>query len=307
LGVRTSIPSLVVALVLGACQLSSSGQAVPTTRPGSAASAGCASPARLPPIVTVRVDGQDRQAIVRGNETIPWPQPLVLLFHGYGDTGIGMETETGFSGRGLDEGFIAVYPRAQGDPSRWEFATDADIDFVVALLEKLEGSLCIDVNRVFATGMSMGGGMANFVGCRLSDRIAAIAPVAGTYGPAYGEPCKPDRPIPVLAIHAKGDHVVPYDGGAVDKGRLGIPPVVSVEDWADGWARRDGCQDGPTEQPVNGAMRLTWTDCDTDVQLYRLEGGGHVWPGGPGDADKEVLASDLIWTFFSRLSLGAAQ
>jgi polyhydroxybutyrate depolymerase len=256
--------------------------------------------------VSLTVNGQDREAIVRGNETIRWPQPLVLLFHGYGDTGIGMETETGFTGRAFDEGFIAAYPRAQGDPAKWQFATDADIDFVTALLDKLEGSLCIDERRVFATGLSMGGGMANFVGCRLSDRIAAIAPVAGTYGPDYGEPCGPERPVPVLAMHAQGDHVVPYDGGPVDEGRLGIPPVIPVEEWADGWARRDGCQHGPTEAPAGGAVRLRWTGCDAHVDLYRLSGGGHVWPGGPSDADKEISASDLIWDFFSRQALQPA-
>jgi polyhydroxybutyrate depolymerase len=48
-----------------------------------------------------------------------------------------------------------------------------------ALLDDIDGSVAIDRTRVFATGISNGGAMSHRLGCKLSDRIAGIAPVGG--------------------------------------------------------------------------------------------------------------------------------
>jgi len=46
------------------------------------------------------------------------------------------------------------------------------------------------------------------------------------------------------------------------------------------------------------------------VVFYRIEGGGHVWPGGPklqevvlGKVTREIDASTLIWEFFSQFTI----
>ena len=54
-----------------------------------------------------------------------------------------------------------------------------DIAFIGALLDAVEQSVCVDASRVYATGVSNGGGMVARLACELSDRLAAIAPVAG--------------------------------------------------------------------------------------------------------------------------------
>lgn len=136
------------------------------------------------------------------------PKPIVLVFGGYRDTPTITEEMTALSAKADSAGFLAVYPSALGDPAKWDVAGDSD-KFIQTLLDRLGRESCVDPNRVFATGMSMGAGMANAVGCRLSDRIAAIAPVSGVYGPNWADPCRPGHPVPVLAFHGLADPIVP--------------------------------------------------------------------------------------------------
>jgi polyhydroxybutyrate depolymerase len=60
---------------------------------------------------------------------------------------------------------------------------------------------CVDPARVYVAGMSLGGGMANVVACTMAEKSAALATVAGAYGPNWGDPYKPTRPVPVIAFH----------------------------------------------------------------------------------------------------------
>ena len=169
----------------------------PTSQLPARPSAGCATDASsaTPGSVTVNVGGRSRDALVH----LPYgagrgPLPLVLLFHSWAGNPEDVAADTAFSSLADRAGFVAVYPRAIGDPHTWDLAGTSDIAFVAALLTTLEAVVCIDLSRVFAAGFSMGGGMANVVGCRLADRIAAIASVSGLYGPRWGEPCQPSRP-----------------------------------------------------------------------------------------------------------------
>ena len=62
---------------------------------------------------------------------------------------------------------------------------------------KLEG--CIDPKRVYATGYSMGGGMAYFLACYAADVFAAVAPSSFDMVVMDQIPCKPARPITVVS------------------------------------------------------------------------------------------------------------
>ena len=44
-------------------------------------------------------------------------------------------------------------------------------------------------------------------------------------------------------------------------------------------------------------LRHETCDEDATLELYVVEGGGHVWPGAPG-ATQEISATDLMWDFF---------
>ena len=235
------------------------------------------------------------------------PVPLVLAFHGFSGTSAEMEDWFGLSAMADEAGFIVVYPQGIGDPPQWDLPGSSDTTFVDALLTAASVQLCIDPLRVFATGWSIGGGMTNVVACRLADRIAAVAPVDGLYGPAWGDPCTPSRPVPVIAFHGQADNFVPYAGGqAMDQ------PVIGVEEWAAAWAERDRCSSGPVQQASIGDVEpLFWVGCAAPVELYRITHGGHTWPGQGedgafGHVTKDISANDLMWDFFVANPLPAA-
>lgn len=92
-----------------------------------------------------------------------------------------------------------------------------------------------DPARIFATGLSNGGTMANRLGCDLSQFFAAIAPVAGAHSGFLL--CDVSQAISVLAIHGTDDNVIPYEGNGED-----VPPVRM---WVEAWAERDGCALAP--------------------------------------------------------------
>ena len=107
--------------------------------------------------------------------------------------------------RVLDARSLAVvYPQALNSPAAWNLSTGTpDLAFVTAMLDEIEGDLCVDTNRIFMSGFSMGAMLTSLAMCGpLSARIAAVAPVAGMLNPAG---CAPQRAVPA------------YDGGvAVD-------------------------------------------------------------------------------------------
>src|SRR3954465_1012240 len=108
------------------------------------------------------------------------PVGLVLAFHGAGGTGDGFAGATGFSDPADDHGFAVLYPSAAAHQF-WSLNDQmgtTDLDHLRALVEQALELACTD--RVFATGVSNGGGFAARVGCELED-VSAIAPVAGGY------------------------------------------------------------------------------------------------------------------------------
>lgn len=199
-----------------------------------------------------------------------------------------------------ESGFIVAYP--DGLDSAWQVGPgsggEADLQFIRDLITSIEKKYNIDTKRVYATGISNGGGMVNWVGCNLADMVAAIAPDSGGYN--FWQDCHPSRPVPVLAFHGLDDHIIPYSG---DTPEAASPPI---EVWASAWAERNGCSTSPSvTTPVDTVTVQTWSNCinNADVILYTLANHGHSWPGSATGVAYEttsqaVRATDLIWDFF---------
>ena len=94
-----------------------------------------------------------------------------------------------------------------------------DVAFISATIDRLEAGDGVDPDRVYVTGLSRGAMMTYRLGCELSGRVAAIAPVSGNMATADGSadvPCTLDRPVSVLAIHGTADGTIPIAGGKTD-------------------------------------------------------------------------------------------
>jgi polyhydroxybutyrate depolymerase len=225
------------------------------------------------------------------------------------------------------EDFIVVYPDGSGRLEdkllTWNsgnccgYALDHKIDdvgFIRALIETLQRDYPINAQRIYATGMSNGGMMSYRIGCELSDKIAAIAPVAG----ALNVECRPTQPVSVIAFHGTDDQHVLYDGG---KPKIQADPHPredkSVAYAMNFWAQHNRCAMTPARDErgtpalsgANGIIHDTYANCANGiaVELYTIKGSGHAWPGGKsylsGDTPtREISASELMWEFFKRHS-----
>jgi len=233
-----------------------------------------------------------------------WRYPLLLAFHGSGGNGRGMAADTELSTLADEHAFIVVYPDGTKggfwNVGPYSDTTADDVAFISQLIDVLSQRLCIDHRRIFATGISEGGGMAHRLACDLALRIAAIGPVAGGY---IDTACHPQRPVSVIAFHGTADPLVPYHGGRLRCRTVkGCAPgrLPDIPTWARGWAFLDGCRQGPTvfmhAQDVT-AVRYTRCHGHAEVQLYTIRDGDHAWPG-PGTGTPTIDASELMWSFF---------
>ena len=212
---------------------------------------------------------------------------LVIVLHGSRGTGLEAQTGTGFDAQAHRLGWIAVYPDGYSDG--WEpygcchHAGVDDVAFIGALIDRLEATDRVDPDRVYVTGISRGGMMSYRVGCELSSRIAAIAPVAGNMatkdGSAREVGCRPARPVSVLAIHGTLDPYAPYAGGY---SALGHWTYASFNDVIGVWRENDGCADS-SSMSVSGPTTTTIWPCraGSTVETKLIEGGQHYWPGSP--------------------------
>jgi len=184
-----------------------------------------------------------------------------------------------------------------------------DVQVLSRVIDIVSRKFCTASRRTYAAGFSGGARMVSALACRIADKLAAIAPVAGLRAgrPAPDEPsvpevhdCLPARPVPVLAFHGQQDHVNPYLGNADLRWGYSVPVGIQT------WARLDGCQRGPQASPISeNVSRLTYTDCrdNVTVGLYRIANGTHAWPAptelpdGHGVAH-EINASRIMWAFF---------
>jgi len=269
-------------------------------------------------IKTMIHDGIQREyrlyvpSIYDGSESVP----LLFNLHGYGSNAVQQEVYGDFRSIADTANFILVHPDGTDDMSGTAFwnafgspsETVDDIGFISALIDTLADDYNIDLNRVYSTGMSNGGFMSYTLACQLSQRIASIASVTGTMVTFNLNACNCQHPMPVMQVHGTLDGTVPYNGNAQG--------FVAVEDLVDHWVDFNNCNTTTVETSVPDvnitdgctADRFVYSDGtnDASVELYRINGGGHTWPGAPvviGVTNQDFSASVEIWRFFSQYSL----
>jgi polyhydroxybutyrate depolymerase len=211
-----------------------------------------------------------------------------------------------------ENGLIVVYPQGTGrGPKSWEMMGSEtpsrmpDVLFISQLIDKLESSYNIDKTRIYANGMSNGGGMAFVLSCTLADRIAAVGMVSAGLDPDWSW-CTDHKPVPVIAFHGTADPVCPYNGGP---SKLAGGTLPNVPEFFTKWSRRNQCAPNAIESAAaTGVTRRQYTGCTNEaaVVLYTIKGEGHQWPGGRrvaaewllGPYSQNIDATSQMWAFF---------
>ena len=259
--------------------------------------------------------------------------PLVIAMHGRGGEGESMilVTRRGFNQLSDREGFIVVYP--DGIEKNWndgrmdEESDDRahkenidDVGFISALIDKMIKDYNVNPKRVYVTGISNGAIMSYRLACELSSKITAIAPVDGNIPYLLLNECTPARAVSVLAINNVDDPLVPFEGGEIwgHFHRVKLGRVLSVNESISFWVNKNKCspipfiEQEPDRDPYDGTRVLRKEfrkgTGGTEVILYKIDGGGHTWPGGLqylpawliGKTSRDIDANEVIWSFFKR-------
>lgn len=191
------------------------------------------------------------------------------------------------------------HPPECGEPVRCNWATcHDDLGFVEALLDRLEDELCVDLDRVYATGMSNGGMFAHRLGCAMPERFAAIAPVGGTL--ARGFKCAPRAPLAMMNVYGRHDDYVSQRGDTSSDGYYYEAATEVLALWAGAESQR--CDPATTvyetgQDGVAGLACVQHDACASGAEVVHCEwDGAHDWPR----AGDHAFGNDLIWEFFSR-------
>jgi polyhydroxybutyrate depolymerase len=228
---------------------------------------------------------------------------LIVDFHGANSNMREQAIYSGFDAIADRDGFVVATPNGIDAAVRqWRFlGTKDDVNFAVAIVQSLVRDACVDASHAYATGISSGGAMTASVACQASTTFAGFAPVAADF---YLPPiCDQAKRRPIIIFHGTADPVVPYGGGHV--GTSAGLPVGAAEATAAAWAHHNGCKPGPVQTRVSSQVtRLRWNGCVQPVVMYRIEGGGHTWPGAAIDVPlglttKQISASTQMWKFFT--------
>ena len=239
------------------------------------------------------------------------PTPLVISMHGAGLWGASQRDISRWNELADAKSFIVVYPSGVGGKGvriwRAEPGEDLtkDVRFISELIDTLQKSYNIDSTRIYANGLSNGGGMSFALSCALSNRVAAVGMVAAAQTLPWRW-CADQRPIPMIAFHGTADLHVPYNGGP---SWISPRPFPNVPRWTANWARRNRCDSTPVDSAVaRDVIRHTYGECASgaSVVLYTIRGGGHTWPGGMqlpewfvGRTTQSIDATRLMWEFFT--------
>ena len=136
--------------------------------------------------LTLTFGGLDRTYDVHipASYTGTTPVPLVMTIHGAHNTTSMVRTWSKMNAVSDQSGFIVVYPQGvdcwnAGFTIGGCAAAPDDVGFLKAVVADVESHACIDPKRVYATGISNGSMMSQYLACQASDVFAAVAGVSG--------------------------------------------------------------------------------------------------------------------------------
>ena len=262
--------------------------------------------------------------------------PLLIALHGLSGWDLQLMDNTGFNNLAEANNFIVVYPNGTGEKlgdrgiRSWnggkvgwctsgncppsQISKIDDVGYISKLIDDVSNRYLIDSKRVYLTGHSNGSQLTQRLACQLSNRITAVAVVAGHLAL---DTCNPDSPVSLLQIYGTEDTLNPENGGTA-KISLGIysyafnsePVMKSVQKIA----AANGCSANYTENNnfLNKDLTIyTWPGCKSGVVVSSMKilGASHAWMGHPaqsadsvklsGEPYMKIDASKVIWAFLA--------
>ena len=236
------------------------------------------------------------------------PSPLMFVFHGFGGSNNMIMYSSNFNSISERENFIVVYPQGSSlwGSSHWNvggFTNGSDVDdvaYVDFLIGLISQQYNVNLDRLYATGMSNGGFFSFLLACQLSEKIAAIASVTGSMTTDTFENCNPSKEVPIMQIHGVDDPIVTYNGNTFI-GSLSIESILNywrLNNYCSHYEESELNDSDPNDDFYVHRILFYNGISGSKVDHYKVFGGGHIW-----FMEDDINSSELIWEFFSHHDL----
>ena len=251
---------------------------------------------------TFTVNGKTRKAIAKMPKSgLRNNLPVVFMFGGWQHDANTARSYAGLENTAAGDSAIIVYPEPVhstfkgetypawgGAPYATNTSRSADVAFVRQIVSTLVREGKADRNRVYATGLSNGGGMALGVGCAAPDLVKGVVGVSGAYYTPAVSNCV-NASVPTMIIHGTSDDIVKYNGGS----RHGAS-YLSVNQVHRQFAARNKCDvsKAPSTSTKGNITTYRYQGCAVPTVVKKVAGGGHTWYPSNPDAAQES------WNFF---------
>ena len=228
------------------------------------------------------------------------PLPLVINFHGFGQTIENYIKKVDMRPLADTEGFILIYPQGSllGNTSHWNSCPPIennkslvdDFGFIEKMITQIISKYNVDRERIYAIGYSNGGMMAYGLAHYKSELIAGIASVSGVMLDCFGTT---NHPMPIIHLHGTLDFVLPYTGSNF---------ILSVQDVLDYWIEFNNTEVNPivsidSESDISIEHYAYGSgDNGVSVEHYKYISGNHVWFSSKY---KGKSTAELLWDFLS--------
>lgn len=249
-------------------------------------SPGCGRTERSPSL-TLTIGGQQRSYLLNKAHTAGpgSPAPLIVAFHGRTNSNEQVREYFGFDKAA--SGYFVAYPAgiSNGNGSySWSNPGDRahelrDIEFFDAIVRELGDSYCIDMDRVYVAGHSLGAWFANSVACARGGVVRGSATVGGS---TTMEHCA--GPSAAMIINNPGDALSPH---------------AAAETMRDIRIRENTCSSATKAVEPSSLSCVQYADCTQNPVVfcphtvdrdYRGNYYPHTWPQGTAQAMVEFFA-----------------
>ena len=271
------------------------------------------------PVQTLTYDNIVREYYVSYPENSDSSVPLIINMHGFGSYAIQQKNYSQMDSYAHSKGVAVVYPEAINNS--WNVGTGRglnrqdDVGFINVLIDSIATDYNIDLNRIYACGMSNGGYMSYELICSLSDKITAFGSVTGNFMLNDDQSCSVSREIPLIHIHGTDDRLVDY----TDSRDYAMNTMDSVNYWAKhnqlSELEIQAIDDVvPSDKTYVEKFTFYRNNSDTKVVHFKVYNGGHQWFGSPvgdwfwiklglGNNNHEINASKELVDFFLQYKL----
>jgi polyhydroxybutyrate depolymerase len=255
--------------------------------------------------------------------------PLLIALHGISGWNLQLMYNTGFNDLAEANGFIVAYPNGNAELvdnriiRSWnggaccaisQRQNSDDLRYINNLIDDVSSRFSINSKRVYLTGHSNGSMLAQKLACQLSNKITAVAVVAGRL---LLDACNPESPVSILQIYGTADTLNPENGGTTNYTlgaytyQFSSRPVMSSVQML---AVANGCSTNFSENKNVSNKDLTistWPDCKNGVVVsaIKITGASHAWMGHPAQSEESIKligepymkldASKAIWSFLA--------